>query len=106
MAKSKTDAKFTAATVAEKIGITAAEFRKHLRALGIKKPAAGWNWDKSPADIIKQVQNRIKELATAPAKAPAKKAAKKASAKKSESKSAPKKKARKVRKAKKASDSE
>lgn len=77
---------FTASNLAEKLGIEPAELRKHLRAIGAVKPAGGWTWDneKAAADVTKQVQTRIKELAAAPAKekAPAKAPAEKPAAKK------------------------
>lgn len=94
-AKAKTDTGYTAANMAESLGIEPAELRKHLRATSAVKPGASWNWpsEKAAALVRKQVEAHIKELASKPkaekpAKAPAKEApkpskpkAKKASAK-------------------------
>lgn len=71
---------YTASAMAEKLGISPADLRKHLRATGAEKPAGGWTWEtaKAAADVEKAVSARIKELASAPAKekaAPAEKAA-------------------------------
>lgn len=85
MAKAATEAKYTAKTLAEDLGITPADLRKHLRALKIEKPEGGWNWNtKKDADAIaKQVKARLADLASKPAKEPKAKApAKKAPAKK------------------------
>lgn len=67
---------FTAAALAEQLGIAPAELRKHLRATGAVKPAGGWTWptEKDAADVKKSVEARIKELASAPAKEKAPKA--------------------------------
>ena len=84
---------FTATLMAEKLGISAADLRKHLRSTGAVKPAGGWTWDseKAASDVIKSVQARIKELATAPAKEKAApKAAEKAPVKAAAKKPAPK----------------
>ena len=76
---------YTATQMAEKLGISPAELRKHLRSTGAVKPAGGWTWDneKASADVAKAVQARMKELASAPAKekAPAKTAEPKATKK-------------------------
>ena len=70
---------YTATQMAEALGITPAELRKHLRSTGAEKPAGGWTWDseKTAASVKKAVEARIKELASAPPKekAPAKKPA-------------------------------
>lgn len=105
----KTEFKYTAKTVAEDLGITPADLRKHLRALKIEKPAEGWNWNtKKDADAVaKQVKARIDDLAAkgsedkAEKKAPAKKttAAKKTPAKTTAAKKAPTKKTTRSRKA-------
>lgn len=95
MATKKTEAKeskvtgYTAANMAESLGIPAADLRKHLRALGTEKPESGWVWGskKAAADVEKSVAGRIKELASKPATpkaaktedAPVKKASRKAS---------------------------
>ncbi len=91
------------ADIAEELGITPAEARKHLRALEIEKPEGGWNWanEKAAAPVRKQLSERLEKLAArgtkdeaekAPAKAPAKKPA----AKDEAPKAAPKKAARKT----------
>lgn len=56
---------YTAANMAESLGIETRELRGHLRALDIEKPEAGWVWPKKgdAKDIEKQVTARIKELA-------------------------------------------
>lgn len=70
---------YTASAMAEALGISPADLRKHLRSTGAEKPAGGWTWDneKAASGVRKQVEARIKELATAPVKekAPVKKAA-------------------------------
>lgn len=95
-----------ASQVAGDLGISAADLRKHLRALKIEKPEAGWVWpNKTAANaVIKQVKARIADLAKAPAKAD-KPAKEKASSKKTPAKE---KKAAKSsnKKAKKAADKE
>lgn len=113
---------YKAADLAEELGISAADLRKHLRALKVEKPEAGWVWPKKTDASLKEirtaVKNRIKELADKPAKE-SKPAAKKTAAKKSkkaavketaegtstEGSPKPKAKAR-SRKAKKTSDAE
>ena len=111
---------YKAADLAEELGISAADLRKHLRALKIEKPEAGWVWPKKTDAALKEirtaVKNRIKELADKPAKE-SKPAAKKTTAKKkaavketaeetsTEDSPKPKAKAR-SRKAKKTSDAE
>lgn len=78
---------YKAKELAEEFGITPADLRKHLRALGIEKPEEGWVWpkktDKALTEIRKQVKARIKELESKPAKekAPKKEKAEKAPAK-------------------------
>lgn len=107
---------YKASDLAGEFEITPADLRKHLRALKIEKPEAGWVWpkktDKGLVEIRKQLKARLKDLAskaTAEKKEPAEKApAKKAAAKKStdsEEGNAPAKKTR-SRKAKKTSDDE
>lgn len=63
---------YKAKELAEEFGITPADLRKHLRALGIEKPEAGWVWpkktDKALTEIRKQIKARLKELADAPKK--------------------------------------
>lgn len=61
---------FTASQMAESLGVTPAELRKHLRATGAEKPAGGWTWEseKAASGVKKAVEARIKELASAPAK--------------------------------------
>lgn len=75
---------YTATHMAESLGVSPADLRKHLRATGAEKPAGGWTWDseKAAAPVLKQVQARIKELAETPKepKAPAKKSAEKPAA--------------------------
>lgn len=75
---------YTASMMAESLGISPADLRKHLRATEAEKPAGGWTWDseKAAAPVRKAVETRIKELAAAPKepKAPAKKSAEKPAA--------------------------
>lgn len=68
MAKEQTG--YTAAAMAESLGIETRDLRGHLRALKIEKPEAGWVWPKKgdAKDIEKQVAARIKELANKPAR--------------------------------------
>lgn len=56
---------YTAALMAESLGIETKDLRMHLRALKVDKPEAGWVWPKKgdAKDIEKAVANRIKELA-------------------------------------------
>ena len=87
--ETKPTAGYNAAKMAESLGTTPAELRKHLRATGAEKPEGGWNWPskKAAADVEKAVAARMKELASKPAKeaAPkAEKAPKKASKKAAE----------------------
>lgn len=102
---------YTAKDLAAEFEITPADLRKHLRALKIEKPDGGWKWakktDKGLVEIRKQVKQRLKDLASAPAKAEKKapkaekeKApkAKKEKAPKAEKKAPAKKKAPKVKK--------
>lgn len=85
-----TEANYTAKDLAAEFEITPADLRKHLRALKIEKPEGGWKWakktDKSLVGIRKELKQRLKDLASKPAKAekPAKapKAEKKAPVKK------------------------
>ena len=111
---------YKAADLAEELGISAADLRKHLRALKVEKPEAGWVWPKKTDASLKEirtaVKNRIKELADKPAKEskPAAKktttkktAAKKTAAKETSDEESPKPKAKtRSRKAKKTSDEE
>lgn len=94
MAKAKPEGT-TAKQIAEDLGISAADLRKHLRALKIEKPEGGWVWTRKAdvASVTKQVKARIAELEKEPAKkAPAKE---KAPAKKAPAKKAAKKPAKK-----------
>lgn len=98
---------YKAADLAAEFEITPADLRKHLRALKIDKPEAGWVWpkktDKALTEIRKQLKARLKELASKPAaekKAPEKKAAST-----EEGNEAPKK-TRRSRKAKQTSEEE
>lgn len=84
---------YTASAMAEALGISPADLRKHLRSTGAEKPAGGWTWEseKAAASVRKQVEARIKELASAPAKetkAPAKKPEAKTTATKASTKAA------------------
>ena len=105
---------YKAADLAAEFEITPADLRKHLRALKIDKPEAGWVWpkktDKALTEIRKQLKARLKELASKPAaekKAPEKKApAKKAAASTEEGNEEAPKKTRRSRKAKKTSEEE
>lgn len=56
---------YTAALMAEALGIETKDLRMHLRALKIDKPEAGWVWPKKgdAKDIEKAVTARIKDLA-------------------------------------------
>lgn len=75
------------ASIAEDLGITPAEARKHLRALDLEKPEGGWNWatEKAAAPVRKALTERLEKLAARGNKeadekpaAPAKKAGTKA----------------------------
>lgn len=105
---------YKAADLAAEFEITPADLRKHLRALKIEKPEAGWVWpkktDKDLTEIRKQLKQRLKDLAEKPAaekKAPAaKKSAKKEEAPADEGNEEAPKKTRRSRKAKQTSDEE
>lgn len=92
---------YPAKELAAEFEISAADLRKHLRALKVTKPDAGWVWpkktDKDLVEIRKQLKQRLKDLESAPAKkepaAPKKTPAKKAPAKKAPAKKAAAKKA-------------
>lgn len=107
--ETKTTAGYNAAQMAESLGTTPAELRKHLRATGAEKPEGGWNWPskKAAADVEKAVAARMKELASKPVTpkaaktedaAPAKKASRKASKAEPEAEAAPEKKPARSRK--------
>lgn len=66
---------YTAADMAEELGITPAELRKHLRSAGVEKPEGGWKWpnQKAAASVLKAVKARMDELSQ---EKPAKKAPK------------------------------
>lgn len=66
---------YTAADMAEELGITPAELRKHLRSSGVEKPEGGWKWpsQKEAASVLKAVKARMDELSQ---EKPAKKASK------------------------------
>jgi len=63
---------YKASDLAAELEISAADLRKHLRALKIEKPEAGWVWPKKTDDDLKEIRTslkaRIKELASKPAK--------------------------------------
>lgn len=113
---------YKAADLAEELGISPADLRKHLRALKVEKPEAGWVWPKKTDASLKEIRTsvkaRIKELADKPAKetkAPAKKTVAKKTTKKTakpaegdskEESPKPKAKTTRSRKTKKTSDAE
>lgn len=70
---------YTAKELAEEFDITPAELRKHLRALGVEKPEAGWVWTKKAdlTQIRKDLKQRLKNLADKLEPATKKKAPKK-----------------------------
>lgn len=114
--ETKTTAKtegYNAAALAEEFELAPADLRKHLRALKIEKPEAGWVWPKKTdaglVEIRKALKERLKSLeakAAGKTEAPAKaKAAPKAKAKTEEKAPAKGKKAS-ATKAKKASAAE
>lgn len=78
------------ASIAEDLGITPAEARKHLRALDLEKPEGGWNWptEKAAAPVRKALSDRLEKLAARGNKDEAEKAPAKP-AKKSTSKAKP-----------------
>lgn len=112
--ETKTTAKtegYNAAALAEEFELAPADLRKHLRALKIEKPEAGWVWPKKTdaglVEIRKALKERLKSLeakAAGKPEAPAKaKAAPKA---KTEEKAPAKGKKASATKAKKASAAE
>ena len=81
--KAVVKAGYTAANMAEELGIEASELRKHLRNSGATKPEGGWKWasKKAGSDTLKAVKEIMKGSKAKAPKAKAEKTSKPAKVK-------------------------